>query len=188
MTYFHTCRACVIDGACEVQNELKSAIAGLGIRSLKHHCTQRVDMFKPGAPVLVDTWATYDRGEDDSEPPVRDWFKGHFIQYARDGRPLVYVAAGTPGEGGEGDFEPHGNGFLKVALSRVKSRDGEPVDTEACRWCAAILGVGQNCARDPHYTPASQCLFNTRSAGAGPLQRPAHLAEGQARSTGRQDQ
>lgn len=162
MSYFHTCRTCVADGACDAQKELKAAIAGLGIRSLKHHCPHRVDLFKPGDPVLVETWPSYDRSEDD-DLPTRDTYKGHFIRWAGN-KPLVYVAAGTPGEGGEGDFEPNGNGFLKIALSRVKPRDGDPADVEACRWCAAILGVGQPCGRDPNYTPARSCLQAQREA------------------------
>lgn len=165
MTYFHTCRSCVLDGACTFQADLKASITGLGIRSLKHRCAHRVDLFKPGDPVMVKTIPTYDRGEYGDDQVPKHWFQGHFVRYARDGRPLVFVAAGTVAEDDEDwTFEPNGSGFIRAAHARVKPRTGEPADIEACRWCACIPGLGQPCGRDPNYTPSSQCLQATRAA------------------------
>jgi hypothetical protein len=165
MTYFHTCRACVLDGACKIQSDLKAILAGLGIRSIKHRCTSRVDRFKPGDPILVKTIPTYERDEYGEYQVPKHWFQGHFVRYARDGRPLVFVTAGTVAEDDEDwKFEPNGSGFIKAALTNVKARKGEPADIEACRWCAGIPGLGQPCGRDPNYTPARSCLVACRAA------------------------
>lgn len=164
MTYFHTCRACVGNGACELQSDMKTKLAGLGVRSLKHRCTSRVDLFSPGDPIVVETWPTF-RNDDEDGARARCWFRGHFVQYAGN-KPLVFVAAGTISEDGGWEFYPNGNGFLKVSLSRVKPREGDRVAVTACRWCAAIPSLGQPCGRDPNYTPMRDCLAANMTAQA----------------------
>jgi hypothetical protein len=131
------------------------AIAGLGITSVKHRCRDYQAAFWPGDAVKVQTLAWFVRDDD---PPVRAWFPGQFIQLSGT-KALVVVRAGAVSiDDGETVFEPNGSGYLKVPLSRVAHRDADAVDVEACRWCSAILSVGDKCGRDPNYTPSRDCL------------------------------
>jgi hypothetical protein len=114
----------------------------------------------------VETLAWFHR--DDDDPPPRLAFPGHFIQLSGV-RALVFVKAGAVDLNGEDiAFEPHGSGYLKVPLSRVAHRNGEPVNVEKCRWCAAIPGVGDACGRDPNYTPKRDCLADVRALQMAP--------------------
>lgn len=164
MPRFNTCHTCMKPAAtCPTRERLNTAIAGLGITSLKHRCPDYAPAFLPGDPVKVDTIAWYP--QEDDRPP-RCWFPGHFIRLVGQ-RALVFVPAKAMSlDGCEYEFEPHGNGYLKLPLSRVAHRNGEPADVIACTWCGCILGLGEACARDPHYTPASQCAAElARSEG-----------------------
>lgn len=166
MATFRSCHTCARPTAtCETRAALQAAIAGLGITSLKHRCAAYAPALMPGDAVKVQTLPYYPT--DDEPVSVKRWFPGHFIKLTGT-RALVFVAKGARSldrdhQGNEYEFEPHGNGYLKVPLSRVAVRDAEPVDVTACRWCAAILGVGDPCGRDPSYTPSRDCLQEQRS-------------------------
>lgn len=157
MTVFRTCHTCALPSAtCATRAALQASIAGLGITSVKHRCATYAPAFRPGDAVKVETLAWY-HSDDDDEPP-KLWFPGHFIRMTGT-RAIVFVPRKALSLDGSGtEFEPHGNGYLKVPLSRLAHRDAAPVDVTACHWCAAILGVGDPCGRDPNYTPARDCL------------------------------
>lgn len=64
-------------------------------------------------------------------------------------------------------MEPRGSGFIKAPRTRVKpSGWADPISVEPCRWCSAIMSLGQNCGRDPHYTPRGHCQAEVRAAAA----------------------
>lgn len=162
MTAFRTCHTCAKPAAtCATREALQTAITGLGITSVKHRCADYRPAFLPGDPVKVLTLAWYHNDED---PPLRRWFPGHFIQLSGTRALVVVPRKAIALDDGETEFEPHGNGYLKVPLSRIAHRDGKHVDVEACRWCAAIPGVGDPCGRDPHYTPRGHCLAEARTS------------------------
>lgn len=165
MTAFRTCHTCAKPRAtCPTREALQAALAGLRITSIKHRCADYAPAFLPGEPVKVETFAWYFRDEDD--PPPRLWFPGHFIRQLAT-KALVFVKAGAVDLNGKGvEFEPNGNGYLKVPLRRIAAREGDAVSVEACRFCAAILDLGDPCGRDPHYTPARDCLKATREAAS----------------------
>ena len=167
MTAFPTCHTCRYPArTCEKLDALKASIAGLGFTSVRHRCSSYAPAYAPGDAIKVLTLPYYP--QDDEPAPLKLWFPGHFIRLTGT-RALVFVKKGaqslsTDHCGNGYDFEPHGSGYLKVPLSRVAHRDADPVDVTACRWCAAILGVGDPCGRDPHYTPARDCLAAAREA------------------------
>jgi len=154
---FLTCHTCATPAAtCPVRAALRENLAGLGITTLRHRCPEYRTAFEPGEAVKVTTLAWFHR--DDDDPPPKLAFPGHFIRMDRT-KALVFVPEGAEDLNGEGiSFEPNARGYLKVPLARVAHRDAPSVDVTACRWCSAILGVGDNCARDPHYTPPGHCL------------------------------
>lgn len=162
MTCFRTCHTCAKPNAtCPTRGALQTAIAGLHITSVKHRCPDYAPAFLPGEPVKVETFAWYHRDDD---PPPKLNFPGHFIQLVG-AKALVFVKRGAIDLNGEDiEFEPNGRGYLKVPLSRVAVRDGEAINVEACRQCAAILDVGDPCGRDPNYTPTQCCLKAQREA------------------------
>lgn len=154
---FLTCHTCAIPAAtCPTKAALRDSLRGFGITTLRHRCLKYRPAFEPGEAIKVTTLAWLHR--DDDDPPPKLAFPGHFIRMDKT-KALVFVPAGTEDLNGEGvTFEPSSNGYLKVPLARVAHRDALPVDVTACGWCSAILGVGDNCGRDPNYTPSAQCL------------------------------
>jgi hypothetical protein len=178
MTNFRTCHTCAKPAvSCPTREALHAALAGLRVTSVKHRCADYEAAFLPGDAVKVKTLAWY---HNDDDPPPQCWFPGHFIRLCGN-KALVVVPMGAVALDAAGvEFEPNSNGYLKVPLSRVALRDGPAADTEACRWCAAILGVGDACGRDPNYTPARYCLAETRRLQASQARQPREReAEGE---------
>lgn len=176
MTAFRTCHTCAIPAAtCQTREALQAAIAGLRITSIKHRCADYLPAFQPGDAVKVLTIPFYPTEDEPHAPKL--WFPGHFIRLAGM-RAIVFVKPGARSlnrdhGGNDYAFEAHGGGYLKVPLSRVAVRDGEPVSVEACRWCASIPDLDGNCGRDPSYTPARDCLAANLAAS-----RPADRSPG----------
>lgn len=155
MTVFRTCHTCAKPAAaCDALGALKASIAGLGLTSVKHRCAGYAPAFMPGDAVKVETLAWF---HNDDDPPPKLWFPGHFVRLAGQ-RAIVFVPKGAEDLNCEDvRFEPHGNGYLKVPLSRVAHRDAPAVDVSNCWQCGAILALGDPCGRDPVYTPPSKC-------------------------------
>lgn len=170
MTRFRTCHTCAWPGAtCEARATVQAAIAGLGITSLRHRCAHYAPAFEPGDAIKAETLAFYPQ---DGEDALRCWFPGHFIRLVGQ-RALVFVPKGAGDLDGKGaEFEPHGNGYLKLPLGRVAHRDAPALDVTACQWCAAILDLGDPCGRDPFYTPARDCLKHKREVAQVPTASP----------------
>lgn len=164
MPNFRTCHTCAFPSAtCPTREALQAALEGLGVVSLKHRCPDYRPAFAPGDAIKVETLAWYHRDDD---PPPKLWFPGHFIRLSGQ-RALVFVPKGAPDLNCEDiEFEPNGNGYLKVPMRRVAHRDAAAVDVTACRWCAAIPALDGHCGRDPNYTPAGHCLAKSLEKAA----------------------
>lgn len=176
MSYFHTCQRCATKATdCATRAKIAAAIAGLGVGSIKHRCRDRVPLYTPGAAVLVKTrpWLSSQYPEYEDEPPIY-WFRGRFIRYSGASL-IVFVAPGTPPEDGDEEhvMEPQGSGFIKAPRTRVKTSDwADPISVEPCRWCSAITTLGQNCGRDPHYTPRGHCQAEMCAAAEANVTEP----------------
>ncbi len=134
------------------------SIQGLGITSVKHRCPGYRPAFEPGDPIKALTWSWF---HNDDDPPAQCWFPGHFIRLSGQ-RAIVRVPAKALALDADGvEFEPNGNGYLKLPLARVAHRDGERADVTPCSWCGGIVALGDPCGRDPNYTPAGKCALES---------------------------
>ena len=163
--HFYACTGCVAEKTdCEHRARIKAAVAKMGVRSVRHTCKARVPLYRPGDAVFVETCAEVGASEEEF---FVSWFPGVILDVTYSGKCLVFVKDGTLDETGEAEFIPSRNGVVKAPLSRVKPRPGvPPVDVSPCRWCAAVTSVGQQCGRDPHYTPLGDCQAAQRAEAA----------------------
>lgn len=121
MTYLHTCVGCFYAAdTCDRRDELKAAIKGLGISSVKHRCLGRYNIYKRGDAVKVHTVNSTEGSIDDHTGIVLDWFDATVVQQVG-GRVVVFVADATEGQDSGAPFEASNNGFVKAPLSRIKS-------------------------------------------------------------------
>lgn len=139
MTAFRTCSGCVFDKEpCFHRDTLKAKLSGLGITSVRWKCKFRSARFIVGDPVWALTSESY--GSADEGGPLKDDFAGFVIRSAG-AKALVWIEPGTPGrERGEDGvrFEPSGNGFCKIPLSRLKPREAErEAICPSCEWPAS---------------------------------------------------
>lgn len=172
MTIYRTCRGCVSDGlSCAAREALKNSIKGLRITSVKWACVDRAPKFVRGDPVWALTIASRDL--TDGEEPHRDEFPGIVIGQAG-AKMLIYIEPGSEGidhDDGEPTFEPSGNGFCKIPISRLKPRRGDR--QEVCRFCDWPTSKGHqegyNCWHGQQYpesnTPETKTAPLTDAAG-----------------------
>lgn len=133
MTAYRTCYGCASEKkTCPTRDALKKSLAGLRVTSIKWKCMDRIPRIVRGDPIWAWTIASNDL--TDSEEPYHDNFPGTAIRETG-AKMLVWIEPGAAGEGHCGDviFEPKGNGFCKIPLSRLKLRDGDRQDV--CRDC-----------------------------------------------------
>jgi len=109
---------------------MRAAIKGLGVTSIKWKCPTRKPRYNPGDPVYARLGADCD---PDYGVTVAD-FPAIVIRLLGS-KVLVYVEKDATSESGGYQFEPRGNGFCKVTLSRLKPRTGEPQTIcKSCEW------------------------------------------------------
>lgn len=135
---YRTCMGCKSQGApCEARNIFRKAVAGLGIRSALWHCREKRPRFVPGDLVWAFTVSEQTGGaqRDDDGEPWRDDFPGIVITMLG-AKALVFVKPDSPGRtmGDNVQFVSSNNGFCKIPLSRLKSREGER--EEICKFCS----------------------------------------------------
>lgn len=125
MAYLHACVGCFYAAdTCDRRNDLKAAIKGLAISSLRHRCSDRRSIYLRGEGVKVLTVSDTDRGLDENGA-VRDWFNATIVK--QDGKKVVvFVGDGVRGEASDMLFEAASQGFVKAPLSRIKRSDHEP--------------------------------------------------------------
>lgn len=137
MTTFSTCTGCKAKGDCEHAAAIKKAVKGMFVTSIKHRCAHRDPLFKPGDPVTVETWSCMNDPDAGME-----YFPGIFIAQKAT-KAICFIKPGTDG------FETAGKGYVKVTLSRIKTRDGDRVDVRECEFCGerpALTGHGFGCS------------------------------------------
>jgi hypothetical protein len=151
MTY-RTCTGCVFGEAfCNVRENVKAQVKGLGVTSLKWTCKWKRLAFRPGDAVLVETLAFDPEG--DEEFYVRT-YPGIAIQN-KGSKLICFIEPGASEHGDENlyPFEPKGSGegFVKVPLKRVSKRDG--VRETVCHYCRKITrlqGHEEHCPTQPN--------------------------------------
>lgn len=155
MTY-RTCFGCVHgSGSCQERDRVKAQVAGLGVTSLKWKCKWKRLAFNPGDAVFVETIG-YEPEHDE------DVYIGRYpaVMIESKGSKLIcFIEPGVVDDGGDRPFEPknHGNGHVKVPLSRVSHR--ESIREHVCDFCKRIVrlaGHEDYCRNAPADRPKPQ--------------------------------
>jgi hypothetical protein len=147
MTY-RTCTGCIFGaGYCHAREAVKAQVAGLGVTSLKWKCKWKRLAFNPGDAVFVETIGYQPEGDEDAY--ISKW-PATVIQ-AKGSKLICFIEPGALDDG-EVPFEPkaHGNGHVKVPLSRVSPRDA--VREHVCDFCkriARLAGHEDYCRHAP---------------------------------------
>lgn len=132
---YRTCFGCVHgSGSCQVRDQVKAQVAGLGVTSLKWKCKWKRLAFNPGDAVFVETIGFEPEGDEDvyvGEYPAT-------VIQAKGSKLICFIEPGVTDAHHEIPFEPkaHGNGHVKVPLSRVTKREG--IRENVCGYCNRI--------------------------------------------------
>lgn len=154
MTHYATCTNCEVDkNSCQRRSDLRKALKGSGVYSLKFKCAERKAMFSTGQRVSFD-WSLWDSdGYDESELPMR--FHGTVIR-EHGAKFVVQVDSGkdASGEGIEASEVFKNKDSL---ITKVRPADLRPLDepTRAvCSTCYTVEGHAKDrCYKQADWTP-----------------------------------
>lgn len=139
MTSYTTCINCAADKqACERRIEIRAAIKGAHITSVKFRCGDRQSMFRTGQRVAV-TWTV----GGDNEYELDETWPGTVLRESGT-RFLISIDdvpsdEGTPAR----DYINNERLFVKVSPSRLRALD-EP-DRRICKFCQRAPADGDAC-------------------------------------------
>jgi hypothetical protein len=139
MTSYTTCINCAADKAtCERREQVRAAIKGAGITSLKFKCDKRQSMFHVGQRVAI-TW------EVQTEAPysLDETWPGTVVR--ENGTRFVVAVDDVPSDEGTParDYIKNDGLFVKVAPHRLQALD-EP-DRSICGYCERTPIAGDAC-------------------------------------------
>lgn len=148
---YRTCFGCVSHGKpCQSRDDIKNAVAGLGITSLKWKCAARKSSFERGDQVYVTTF-NGEKNSWESEISYMSEFPG-VVMHTNGTKVNVYIAPGAMCSDEEYAFEPTNGslGYLSVPMSRLTMRCDEKA--EICPTCNGVIGMnahidGYYCSR-----------------------------------------
>ena len=161
MTFYHACTGCELQGMpCDMRENLRSKLAGIGVTSIKWKCALRTPRFKVGQPVWANVYVATEGSEEDGRYVKAD-FPGTVCRLVGS-KALVFIKPEARSDCDDYEFQPKGNGFCKIPLSRLKPRDGEAETIcPSCEQPASLGHIdGYRCAlpvRD--YAPPAECPF-----------------------------
>jgi hypothetical protein len=144
MANYNTCIGCTIDKTkCTKRAEIKGAIAGLSVTTIRFKCEERVSLFQPGDRVTT-RWFHYNSYEDVDEYE----FDGTVIQETYDRKFIVKIDAGQKCI----DYFRNDNLIVKVKRTYIQKLD-EP-SIIICKDCEAgpcvagdLILTSHNCLR-----------------------------------------
>ncbi|ANL02649.1 hypothetical protein EVC10_039 [Rhizobium phage RHph_Y25] len=145
MTHYATCINCAVDAvSCQRRQNLRAALKGSGVYSLKFKCAERQQMFSAGQRVEFD-WSLWERDEyDSSELPMV--FHGTVIR-ERGAKFVVQVDSGkdASGEGIEASevFKKNDQLLIKVRPAKMRALDEAP--RAVCSTCYHVEGGEDRC-------------------------------------------
>lgn len=148
--YYHPCAGCKVDkDKCNRRSEIRSAIAGLSVTSIKFKCEDRVPLFRSGQRVTF-FWTVYSVECDYyADDPDVTQFNGTIIRETKS--PWKY-AIRVDQDADDYDFAPKdvfkGGGFaVNVRTSDILAID-EP-DRKFCPSCLKYQGEDGLCQAFP---------------------------------------
>lgn len=159
MTAYTTCTGCARDPkTCEFRQQIRTAILGLGVTSIRFKCPIREAAFPPGQRVIVG-WPLDDRiDEYGHEKPVR--FYATVLAELKPGRYRVKVDDGRDidGAGYDAPDDLRSEGYANVSIHRLTRVEDEPRLT-VCPSCEDIYEQGalNRCRSSSYFRPAD-CL------------------------------
>jgi hypothetical protein len=149
VTYLRTCKSCKFEKTdCDLRDDLRAQIKGMGITSIKFKCGKREPLFSVGQRVNV-TWPVSYGGGEDYEVGPETW--PATVVAERAPRFLICVDdvesdCGTP----RAEYLKAGQ-YAKVPADRLAPLD-EPAG-EVCAVCHNIGPAFTGCYSQPGYHP-----------------------------------
>ena len=137
MTYYHPCKGCAIDPAgCDKRKNIKTALAGLSITSLKFKCAERKPLFYPGQRVSF-SWAVCIGQDHEGEGRYRKMrFNGTVI--CESSRPTKFTV--RVDQDGDGYTEEPKNVFRNGGdVVNVRAADLVLLGKPDCTFCPSCL-------------------------------------------------
>lgn len=158
MTY-RTCTGCVFGtGYCHEREAVKAQVKGLGVTSLRWKCKWKRLAYLPGDAVYVETIGYEPEGDEDVHIGM---FPATVIQ-AKGSKLVCFIEPGTLDDS-EVPFEPksHGNGHVKIPLSRVSHRDAiREYVCDSCSRITRLAGHEDYCRNAPkEQRPKEEYMF-----------------------------
>ncbi|MDQ0132627.1 hypothetical protein J2T08_000528 [Neorhizobium galegae] len=144
MTHYSTCTNCAVDkDMCPRRENLRKALKGSAVYSLKFKCPDRLPMFQPGQRVGFD-WSLWDADDyDSSELPLT--FSGTVLR-ERGTKFVIQVDSGpdTSGEGIQASdvFKKNDALLTKVRPAKMTALD-EPA-RKVCLTCYHVEGQAED--------------------------------------------
>lgn len=168
MTY-RTCIGCVHGtGSCQVRDNVKAQVSGLGITSIKWKCKWKRLQYRPGDHVVVSTFVDggYEPDYGD-EVTLYAWFPAIVIQN-KGPKLICFIEPGVKSTCDEYEFTPRkdGSGHVKITMQRIRKAEGvREVVCHYCRKITRLQGHEEYCASvRQEWQPASAILAPLRSA------------------------
>lgn len=171
MAYFHPCHGCAVDKeTCARRSEIRSAIAGLSITSVKFKCKDRKPFYHMGQRVSFP-WSVCIGQDDDGEGVFRTVnFNGTIVCEAS--KPSRFtVRVDQDGEGyteSPNEVFRNGGDVVNVKTHSLSLLD-EPVQN-MCANCLKYEGEDGRCPAHPNagwdtYIPPG-CIDHAKTGGA----------------------
>jgi hypothetical protein len=153
---YRTCFGCKRAAAeCERRQEVREAISGLGVTSIRFTCQAREPLFSPGDDVIV-TWPMSFDGYGEAEDVP---FMATVIGETRSGKYRIRVHPG-PCLDDEEDIEApqdlRSDGHARVSASRLRPAGGPR--RRVCTTCGEIPGVTSDCLNGQSYLDNEMAL------------------------------
>lgn len=146
----YPCRDCRLSEGCEIREEKKRQIRGLGLTSIKFICKKRTESLQPGMKLkahLPYVTVGYHQGSEGGEPITKPGIMDAVVMKWSRGKVRIYVKPGQEaGELVKGDDTLDvicvRAGLLEATPERVTVciHCGLPEDAEALRWVCRTAG------------------------------------------------
>lgn len=168
MTHYATCTNCAVDkSVCQKRANLREALKGQHVYSLKFKCTDRQPLFVSGQRVQFD-WLLWDTdGYDSESTPLT--FHGTVLR-ERSPKFVVQVDHGVDasGEGIEASEIFKRNDQLLVKVKPADMRSLDESNRKVCATCYWVEGTAEDrCYKMSDWTPGG-CIDPTHLARSAP--------------------
>lgn len=158
---YGTCIGCVHDsGYCHARELVKAKVKGVGVTSIKWKCAHRRPVYQSGDAVWATTFIGYSVDNDGWGRETKEFASFPATVISLHGsKAFMFIEPGATSEGGDYNFEPHSNGYVKIPISRTRRR--EAIREHVCPSCervARLHGHEEYC-REPKWQAPEEYMF-----------------------------